>query len=170
MQHTCSGKLRACTASSNTMPGRQPESSTYQGHPQAACWPSTILQGYLFPAHHITYWTGLYTNTTASGGTWGWVYPAAAGRSNLLQPSSYSRWGVPQPEYLGLPPEPNNLQPPEQCAAANASEAYWPGDAWAWADAGCNTKMAAMCRIMPPGLFWWGLRCLPHGFLQLLWH
>jgi hypothetical protein len=116
--------------------------------------PPPPLQGYLFPSYHITYWTGLYSNGTAPSRDWGWIYPPPNGRSGLLQPSSYSRWGLPQPEDLGLPPEPNNLNPPEQCAAANASEAYWPGDAWAWADANCNARMVAMCRIMPPGLFW----------------
>ena len=111
------------------------------------------LQGYLFPAHHKTYWTGLYSNTTAGGGRWGWIYPAAAGSTGMLTPSSYSHWGSPVPDYLNLPPEPNNLFPPEQCCAANASEAYWPGDAWGWADAGCTQRMPAMCRLMPPGQF-----------------
>jgi hypothetical protein len=68
-----------------------------------------------------------------------------------LGPAAYQHWGAYYADTTSPPrPEPNDLQHPEYCGLANASQAYTGGTgrprAWGWADAGCNSTFAFMCR------------------------
>jgi hypothetical protein len=49
--------------------------------------------------------------------------------------------------------EPNNVKPPEYCAAANWTEAF--NNSWGWADTRCTFSMTYICKVIrewPPSL------------------
>ncbi len=55
---------------------------------------------------------------------------------------AYAHWGYYMPQNVL---EPNNLTALENCAVANASQAY--GGAWGWADTRCGASLPYMCRL-----------------------
>jgi hypothetical protein len=94
-----------------------------------------LLQGYLLPTYHGSYWMGL--SKDANG--WGW-----ADYSPAPSADSYMHWGT---DDNGVD-EPNNVYAPENCAASNYSQAFGQPSAWGWSDARCRTKLPFICRTM----------------------
>lgn len=103
----------------------------------ACCPPPPPLQGVLIPEFHQNYWMGL-----RSSGQWPnftWIDPYARGPSA----DTYQHWGKGAGEEV--PPEPNNLEAPEECGLGNYSQSF---DAvWGWGDAGCMQRHIFMCKI-----------------------
>jgi hypothetical protein len=94
-----------------------------------------MLQGRTAP----TYWMGLRVYTFDFWPNFTWVN----GRS--LGGSAYEHWGI---FKAGYHMEPNNVFPPEDCAAANFSQLY--DKAWGWSDARCSDAMPFICEVPPP--------------------
>ncbi len=62
----------------------------------------------------------------------------------VLCPSgAYKHWGMYQPINS---PEPNNLNPPEDCVVGNVTEAF--SGAWGWADVNCDLELPYICRVI----------------------
>ena len=110
-----------------------------------------IEQGNLLPSFHKAYWLGLaaasqQTPKPAAGtpyGGWRWL--------DFLPPpskSTYTHWGTLTLSTGRGRPEPNNLVPPEVCAAANASQAFDEPSAWGWADAPCGIRLPYICKTL----------------------
>lgn len=57
----------------------------------------------------------------------------------------YSRWGTYMP---GSHQEPNNIFPAEDCAGANATQAF--GGTWGWADINCYRTAPYICEVPFP--------------------
>jgi hypothetical protein len=49
--------------------------------------------------------------------------------------------------------EPNNIYPPENCVGANMSESF--DGAWGWSDTRCSQRWPALCRVVPPGQWYY---------------
>jgi hypothetical protein len=86
------------------------------------------------------YWIGL---RVPSGKTWPnfqWIVPPT---------TTYAHWGNFTP---GAVREPNRLNPPELCAAANHTQSF--AGAWGWADVRCGMLMPSICKVptsyLPP--------------------
>jgi hypothetical protein len=80
-------------------------------------------------------------------------------------PGTYTHWGT-DPDDGSK--EPNNLDAPELCGAANSSQVYDNPEAWGWSDARCSKKLPFICKairkqwpvplVRQPGV--------PHAWLQ----
>jgi hypothetical protein len=108
---------------------------------QVEAW--AVSNGFLLPEYHRFYWLGLNSSQgPASWPNFTWI-DSSPGPIN----SSYEHWGryLPQQE-----PEPNfnYNRPPELCAGANASQAYYNPLAWGWADESCLERHPFMCRML----------------------
>jgi hypothetical protein len=117
-------------------------------------------EGVLMAAYHKAYWLGLVAipppaasvasaRPSSPGGqqtpfaSWRWL--------DFLPPpgrSTYQHWGTLTLANGKSRVEPNNLAPPEACAAANASQAYDDPAAWGWADANCALKLPSICKLV----------------------
>jgi hypothetical protein len=85
------------------------------------------------------YWLGLAVKRFDFWPTFSW--PSGA----VLKSGAYQHWGRYGP---GQHPEPNNVFPPEDCAGANASQAY--DGSWGWSDEDCATRAPFVCEVAPP--------------------
>jgi hypothetical protein len=97
-------------------------------------------QGFLIPSFHKSYWMGL--RKPGATEPFAWFDPYA---TPLTNSSAYSHWG----EFVsaGLNnSEPNNLRPPENCAAANWTSAY--DNSWGWADTRCTFNFTYICKVI----------------------
>jgi hypothetical protein len=97
------------------------------------------------------YWIGLRTNGTATGSLsssgadanagkphWDWLHP---GYSHPTTDLPYKHWAQYQPANSRDPGGAGTGV--QECAAANASEAY--GGAWGWSNLGCDASLPFMC-------------------------
>jgi hypothetical protein len=102
-----------------------------------------VSNGYLLPTYHLYYWIGANVSDAIYWPDFSWIDPYTPGPIN----SSYEHWGRYQP---GQETEPNfNLnQPPELCAVANYTQAYFNPAAWGWADDYCLNKHPFMCKML----------------------
>jgi hypothetical protein len=92
------------------------------------------------PAFHKNYWMGL--RKPSSNDPFAWFDPYAPPLTNT---SAYRHWG----EFVSSGvnnSEPNNLRPPENCAAANWTEAY--DGSWGWADTRCTFNFTYICKVI----------------------
>ena len=92
------------------------------------------------PAFHKNYWMGL--RKPSSNDPFAWFDPYAPPLTNT---SAYRHWG----EFVSSGvnnSEPNNLHPPENCAAANWTEAY--DGSWGWADTRCTFNFTYICKVI----------------------
>ena len=73
---------------------------------------------------------------------------------------AYKHWGMHQPNNS---PEPNNLNPPEDCVVGNFTEAF--NGAWGWADVNCGLELPYICRVIR------GCHCVccTSPWVQLVW-
>ena len=113
---------------------------SYQEQAELEGW--AVGSGFLLPDFHRFYWLGLNTSGSEAWPDFRWI-DHSAGPGN----SSYEHWGryLPQQE-----PEPNfNIDaPPETCAGANYSQAYFNPAAWGWADQNCAARFPFMCKML----------------------
>jgi hypothetical protein len=93
-----------------------------------------INAGFLLPTFHKQYHIGLRVDTRPS---FKWTEPYYS----LQEEGAYLHWGMD-----GRSPEPNNQQPPEDCGAATARQAY--DSAWGWSDVNCTRRLIFMCKIL----------------------
>lgn len=123
--------------------------------------PPPRLQGYLLTNFHDNYWLGLRAKTWP---VFDWLDPFTPGPFA----SSYLHWGTFLPDNQPEPYSHNGTV--QNCAVANASEAYGNGTlysptrrAWGWADQWCSELHVVLCRLLggcPPGpLGPWRLCC-----------
>ncbi len=91
--------------------------------------------------YHKAYWLGLVTNDS-SWPMFDWLDKSIpAPRS-----TSYEHWGT-MDTGTGKLPEPNNVNLPEFCAVANASQNHGSPAAWGWADTQCKDKFVYICKV-----------------------
>ncbi len=100
-----------------------------------------LQKGHLMAEFHKAYWLGLVADKPL--GSWRWMdfLPAPSN-------ANYLHWGVATLASGKGSPEPNNRQPPEVCAVANASQAYDTPRAWGWADTSCKQSFVYICKVM----------------------
>jgi hypothetical protein len=88
---------------------------------------------------------GLYRVGAQPGARLPWVYGIDRAREMPVAAHSCvhdATRPLPQP---GNAPEPNNANPPEDCAVANFTETNQ--GAWGWADTRCNEQYVYMCKV-----------------------
>ncbi len=91
--------------------------------------------GYLLPTYHKHYYIGAKIKARPD---WTWMDPLTAWNE-----SSYKHWGT---YTVDGSAEPNNKEPPEDCAVANYTESY--GNVFGWADTRCENKFIFICRLI----------------------
>jgi hypothetical protein len=96
-----------------------------------------VSKGILIPGFHKSYWAGLRSSS--------WPYFQWMDRTTNIE-LEYTHWGT-----NGDIKEPNNLNPPEMCGAANYTQRY--GGAWGWSDTACSSPLVFICRLLKPGNF-----------------
>lgn len=95
-----------------------------------------ISNGYLLPNFHKHYWLGA---TAVQWPKFNWT--------DIVVPpmdKGYKHWGTLMP--MGVR-EPYQVDPPETCAVANATQVYGNPIAWGWSDNKCSNQYYPMCRI-----------------------
>ena len=109
-----------------------------------------LERGSLLANYHQLYWMGLQTGVY--GAQWPnftWVDGEKA-----IYVGEYQHWGVLQP---GMRLEPNNLNPPEDCAGSNLTmgivkldKTFGQDGIGGWADRNCEDVAPFICEVSPP--------------------
>jgi hypothetical protein len=110
-----------------------------------------VLQGYLISLYHGSYWMGLSASGSWAPNAFGW-----ADFSPVSGPGTYTHWGTDPDDGTK---EPNNLNAPELCGAANASQVYDNPEAWGWSDAHCTRRLPFICKAIRE----WCTTCVPQS-------
>jgi hypothetical protein len=132
-----------------------------------------IEMGYLLPTYHKSYYIGTRRPAPRVAGRRIWpafcCYPGRPGpmADSAHRPKTAGAYQRTRPDWIWLNPlvtwnetsykhwgvysvdgsaEPNNKDPPEDCAVANYTEAY--DNVFGWADTNCANKFIFMCKLI----------------------